>query len=310
MIHGTNRAVVRTTFWLAMVCVMVVIPMFAQGPTTPRPSFEVASIKPYADPGSGQRFFGFRGELGGTRINMTGVTVKMLLNYAYAIRDFQIIGGPDWINTERYDIQAKAEAGSIPRPTGLQDPFSVGPMQMRTQSLLENRFQLKLHHESRELPVYELVEVKGGSKLALSEDQTPPQPPKPGDPAPQPPKQGDSPRRGGIGFQRNATGFTLRGAGIQLSIILGVLSQQVGRTIINKSELKPGLYDIQIQWSDNGPSTGPPFPPGLEPPPPPVEPSGASIFTALQEQLGLKVVATKGPVEVLVIDSIQRPSAN
>src|SRR3954466_13346147 len=105
---------VQTRWLWAIVCILIVLPALAQTPEAARPSFEVASIKPYAEPGAGEpRFYGFRGQPGSPRISMTGVSVKMLLTYAYRIRDFQIVGGPDWINSERYDIQAKAEDGSI-----------------------------------------------------------------------------------------------------------------------------------------------------------------------------------------------------
>src|SRR5689334_22806587 len=98
---------------LAIGFAIVAITALAQVPVQPRPSFEVASIKPYEEPTSGGRFYGFRGQPGG-RLTMTGVTFKMLMTYAYRVRDFQVIGGPDWINSERYDIQAKAEEGSVP----------------------------------------------------------------------------------------------------------------------------------------------------------------------------------------------------
>jgi uncharacterized protein (TIGR03435 family) len=299
----------QTSFWLAIVSALIVIPIFSQTPGASRPSFEVASIKPYADPGAGPRFFGFRGEPGGTRIAMTGVTVKMLITYAYRIRDFQIIGGPDWINSERYDIQAKAEDGSIPPPTGPPDPSVPDPMGIRTQSLLDDRFQLKMHRETRELPVYELVLAKGGSRMILSEDQNPPQPRKPGDPLPPPPQRGAPPGRGGLFIQRTPSGFTMEATSVPLSNFIGALSQQVGRTVIDKTDLKAGLYDIKLEWTDNGPAIGPP-PPGADTVAPPAEPSGPSVFTAIQEQLGLRLVSSKGPVDVFIIDGVQKPTAN
>ena len=100
---------------------------------------------------------------------------------------------------------------------------------------------------------------------------------------------------------------------VPLSTLVNALSQQLGRPIIDKTDLK-GLFDIQLQWTPELGQTFGPFgavaPGGPEPPPPPIDPSGPSIFTALQEQLGLRLESTKGPVEVLVIDSVQPPSEN
>jgi uncharacterized protein (TIGR03435 family) len=101
------------------------------------------------------------------------------------------------------------------------------------------------------------------------------------------------------------------GRGVPFSALVQVLSQQIGRTIINKTDIGAGLYDFKLQWTpDVGQGGGPvgPPPPGVEQLP--VDPNGPSIFTAIQEQLGLKLESTKGPVEVMVIDSVQKPTEN
>src|SRR5262249_40410213 len=151
--NSSKERTIKTVWLVATVCFLIGLQTLGQAPDAPRPSFEVASIKPYAQPGPGTpRVYGFRGAPPGSpRISMTGVTVKMLLTYAYRIRDFQIIGGPDWINSERYDIEAKAEEGSITPPVQTPDITVVDGMALRTQSLLDDRFQLKMHRETREM---------------------------------------------------------------------------------------------------------------------------------------------------------------
>jgi uncharacterized protein (TIGR03435 family) len=224
------------------------------------------------------------------------------------MRDSQVIGGPEWINTEVYEIQAKAEDGSIPVQTGPPDLTVPDAYAFRTQSLIDERFQMKMHRETREFPVYELVVARGGPKWQLSDDQSIPKMPDPSTPPSAPPQPGTFPARGGISMGRNASGSTLHAVGAPLSNILSVLSQIVGRPIVDKTELKAGLYDINLQYVDSGPIAGGPV--GPEPSVTVGDPVGASIFTAVQEQLGLRFVSSKGPLEVLVIDSVQKPTLN
>jgi uncharacterized protein (TIGR03435 family) len=282
-----------------------------------RPSFEVASIKPYIEPAPGTpRFMGFRNQPGG-RINATGVTLKLLITYSYGLRDFQVSGGPDWINADRWEIVAKAEDGTVPTRTGPADLTAIDPMKLMMQSLLEDRFQLKMHRDSKELPTYELVVAKGGSKIQLSADQTPPKPPEPGSaPPPAPRGQGGgppAPGRGGMFISGGGGGLTLQGNGVGLSNLVFLLAQQVGRIVVNKTELPEGLYDFKMQWTPDAAQGqtpfGPPSPgvPGTEPPRPAADPGGPSLFTALQEQLGLRLVPSKGPVDVFIIDGAQKP---
>jgi uncharacterized protein (TIGR03435 family) len=172
------------------------------------------------------------------------------------------------------------------------------------QSLLEDRLQLKIHRETRELPVYELLVAKGGSKMSLSADQSPEKPPEPGSPPLSMPQRGAPAPRGMMKMGRGS----LETNGVPISNFIMGLSQQLGRPVIDKTGLK-GFYDIKLQWS---PELGQGlFAPGsAEPAPPPSDASGPSIFTAIQEQLGLRLESAKGPVDVLVIDSVQKPTEN
>ena len=290
---------------ILLLCISIALaPLWSQT-ALEKPKFEVASIKPNGEVSGGTSI---RGEPSGTRITMTRVTTKMVMTFAYRVRDFQVIGGPDWINVDHYDIQAKLENSDTPRPFKPPDPNVPDEMALCIQSLLEDRFQLKAHKESRDLPVYEFTATKGGAKMTLAEDQSLPQPPKPGDLPPPRPEPGARPGRGGLFIQRTPAGFTLKATGVSLAQFISNISQLVGRPVVDKTDLKPGLYDIDLQWTDNGPSGGLPLPPGAELAA--ADTSGPSIFTALQEQLGLRLVSAKGPVNVIVIDSVQKPTAN
>ena len=272
------------------------------GATAPQ-SFEVASIKPSAGDG---RQVGI-GVLPGGRYRATGVTARMLIQQAYDIRDFQISGGPGWLASDRYDINAKAETPNLTRDT----------IKVLLQSLLAERFNLVVHRETKELPIYALVVGKDGPKLHKSEIQpdlqnsgTPPKAPQPDDPGPlartvqgsgTPPK--GTMMRMGRG-QLSAQMSPLAGLAAQLAASLG-------RPVVDKTGLT-GYFDFNLEWTpDETQGSGMLF--GEKPPldsAPPVGSSGPSIFTALQEQLGLKLESQKGPVEVLVIDRIEKPTEN
>ena len=269
---------------------LLFIALFFQQPAGTKPSFEVATIKPST---SGDNRIAILTQPGG-RFVATNATLKMLMGTAWRVRDFQISGGPNWAGTDRWNIEAKAEAGSIPPPTFPPEPTVIPPLMLMVQSLIEDRFQLKLHRETKELPVYELVVARGGPKIKPSEDQSPPS-------LVQPQRGGPIPR----GNMRMGRG-DLEANGVPVSNFILGLSQQLGRTIIDKTGLK-GLYDFKLQWTPEF-AQGPVVPGGPEPPPPPAD--GPSIFTAIQEQLGLRLESTKGPVDVLVIDSVQKPSEN
>jgi len=258
-------------------------------------SFEVASIKPNH---SGERRFFVSWQPG--RFNATGMTLKFLITLAYDVKDFQVLGGPGWVNSERYDIDAK-EPDSIAQeldklPREQRQPLADSML----QSLLADRFQLKLTRGTKDMPAYALVVAKSGSKLQEA---------KPVDTQPEAPSgPGGHPHGPMMRMGRGE----INGQGVELSFLASVLSQQLGRTVLDKTGLT-GNYDLALKWTPEqgegmmmgGPGGGPP-PDGA----PPVDASGPSIFTALQEQLGLNLEATKAPAEVLTIDHVERPSEN
>lgn len=255
----------------------------------PRPEFEVASIKLNK---SADRRIMLMPARGG-RFTATNVPLQFLLEEAYRIKDFQLSGAPAWLMSERYDITAKAEG----------DPGFDAMLPM-LQALLEDRLQLKFHRESKELAVYALVVSKAG-KLHEAEGECGPMPSGP-PPPPEPGKLPAAPCGGFFMFPGH-----LSGQKVPITQLIDTLSRFSGRIVLDKTNLT-GKYDIDLQYTpEQGQFQAPPGPPppGM-PPLPPIDPNGPSLFTALQEQLGLKLESQKGPVEMMVIDHVERPSEN
>jgi uncharacterized protein (TIGR03435 family) len=276
-------------------------------PTTaaPLPSFEVASIKPSRS--GDDRFFIM---MPPGRFTTTGATTKYLITFAYNVKDSQLSGGPSWISSEKYDIQAKVEDSLFEKLHNLPPHQEMEQIQLRVQSLLADRFKLKVSRAAKELPVYALVIAKNGPKLQES---------KPGDTYPNGIKRPDG-RPAGVGNVWMTPGH-LTGQGIPINFVssddgapprslVQLLSLFLGRTVLDETGLK-GSYDINLQWTPDQRAAAMPMGPssGADAAPPP-DSSGPSIFTAIQEQLGLKLEPAKAPVEVLVVDAVQRPGAN
>ncbi len=274
-------------------------------PTTPAPSasFEVASVKPNR---SADRRMGIQMAPGG-RFVATNIPVKLLLQEAYGVKESQISGGPSWLGSERYDVEAKADESSAGEMAKLSPEQRKERLMLMLQSLLADRFKLTLHHETKELPVYALTVAKSGPKF----HETALTPADPGAPNP-PGPQADHHLKGGI-FMMGRGQLTVDGA--PLARFADILSRQLGRVVLDQTGLK-GNYDFTLKWTPDqseggmfgGPKGGDGGPPTEAAPPP--DASGPSIFTALQEQLGLKLESQKGPVEILVIDRVERPSEN
>jgi uncharacterized protein (TIGR03435 family) len=227
-------------------------PIAAQTSPTGPLSFDAASIKP-ADPEHiGLQMY----SPNPGSFRAMAADIKHLMTFAYNVRDVQVSGGPRWSDTELFDIQAKASG-----------PATIAELRLMVRSLLENRFQLKMHRESKEQAVFDLVVGKRGPKLTPMESK-------------------------GLGIGLDKT--QLNGHGATMSGLASVLSSRVGHQVIDRTELT-GFYDFTLTWTpDEAAATE----------------SGPSIFTALQEQLGLRLEPAKGTVEMLVIDGVERPSGN
>ncbi len=252
-------------------------------------TYEVASIKPSAPD---ERRVGIMFQPGGG-LRVTNAPLRMVIALAYDVRDFQISGGPGWIGSDRFDINARPE-GSAAAPSTPDDFRKFSDEQRKTfqeqqrerlRNLLADRFQLRIHKETKEQSIYALVVAKNGPKLKRAE----------GGPGPML-------RFGGRG--------QLDANGVEMGIFGNTLSNVVGRQVVDKTGLT-GKYDLKLTWTpdpgEGGFLGGPPLP-GVSPPP--ADPGGPSLFTALQEQLGLRLESQKGPGEVLVIDSVEKPSEN
>ena len=197
----------------------------------------------------------------------------------------QLTGGPGWINNDRFDIEAKPASGKA---------VSQAEMQLMMQSLLEDRFQLKAHRETREVPTFDLVVVKP-AKLRSSVEGSPPIPG-------MPPQPRGMLRTFTLGRPTSAAALvqTMYGNGVSISNLAMQLESWAGRPVTDKTNLT-GLFDIRLEFSiaASRPTTDSAS-----------DPPGPSIFTAIQQELGLKLESAKGPIEVLVIDSVQKPSEN
>lgn len=251
---------------------------------TPTLTYEVASIKP-----SGPDFRGTSIQIqpgGGLRVS--GGTLKLLITLAYDVREFQVSGGPGWIDSEHYDIMAKTDHASASDPSQMTDDqrkTTQEQMRQRLQALLAERFQLTIHREKTEQSAYALVVARSGSKLQ-----------------PAAVKEGERARP----MMRMGRG-QLSGQGVPLDMLVTSLSSQLGHPVLDRTGLT-GNFDFTLEWTpDPGQPSGPP---GADVHGPPVDPNGPSIFTAVQEQLGLRLESQKGLVEKIVVDRVERPSGN
>jgi uncharacterized protein (TIGR03435 family) len=254
--------------------------------TGPLPSFEVATIKPGQPGATGIRAFGPKGA---DRFLAMNVTVKDLIDFAYTIDDDrQVVGLSGWMISRRYDIDAKVGDAEVAAMSKL--PLSYNPYRFMQQALLADRFKLKVHFETRELPIYLLVVAKGGPKLKASEMN-------PANPA-EPLKPGFLRQRPGGAAAVGATTGMLAEV-LEKQGEVGNTPDGRGRMVVDKTNLS-GLYDWTLHWTPwQDLSSG-----ELS------DSKGPSLFTALQEQLGLKLEPAKGKVDVVVIDHIDLPSEN
>lgn len=273
-------------------------------------SFEVVSIKP-SRAGKCGPMFQFAP---GGRIRTPGISPKFLIEVAYDVKDSQLEGGPPWINSECYDIEAKPDepaGAALDKLPPDQRKEKIGEM---LQSLLRDRFKLAIGHTTKELRVYSLVVAKNGPKLKPS-DFNPAEHPgdEPLPPSPNP-RGGDRPRmQGGLMMRRGH----LESTGVDMPMLVGALSMVTHRVVIDKTGLA-GRYDFTLNWTPDdtqlaqGGPGGPGAPGGgpMGPGGPPPESNVPDLFTAIQEQLGLKLEAQKAPVDVLVIQHVEKPSEN
>jgi uncharacterized protein (TIGR03435 family) len=243
-------------------------------PANAKPEFTVATIKP-SRPDAPRGGYGFRGQ----DVTTTNVTVNWLIKLAYNMHARQISGGPAWLDSEKYDIVGRPDTPGQP---------SRDQMKLMIQKLLADRFQLKFHTEKRELPVYAMVVLKTGSKITVST----------GDPHAFP----------GIGFVQGPGVLSLVGRNTGLDgVANGLQSNILDKPVVNQTGLT-GRYDFTLRFTPdptqvaNFGALASANAADLDAPP--------DIFTAFQQQLGLKLQSTRAAVDVVVIEKIERPSPN
>jgi uncharacterized protein (TIGR03435 family) len=257
------------------VCVFMVLPLRAQAPAKVSADlrFEVASLKPSDGTAN---ISGIRPAQGGQRYEAMNCPIKLMIQVAYRVKAEQVVGGPAWMDTDRYDMQAKAEK-----------PSNADELHVMLMNMLVDRLQLKFHQEKREMAMYALTVDKGGAKLTPHEaanagepwiDQT----------------------------QEKPLHLKLKATSVPMDYVAFRFSQLLDRPVVNLTNLAGG-YDFNLEFTRELP---PGFPEGgringEEP-----DTSGPTLFAALKQQLGLELKAQKGPVEVIVIDHVEKPTGN
>jgi uncharacterized protein (TIGR03435 family) len=278
----------------------------AQAPQAPAgaPAFEVASIKPN---NSGDGRIMMQNQPG--RYVATNVTLRLLIRNAYQLQDFQITGGPSWLASDHFDINAKVpdEFRAMAPPAPGSGP---GPLQLMIRALLVERFKLVVHNETKDSPIYALILARADGKLgpglkksnvdcaavfAAGRAR--------GGAMPPPPQPGERMQCG----MRVGPG-NLMGGGALMPQFANTLGMFAGRIVVDRTGLE-GAYDVDLTWT---PDQMPQRPPGAPDGPVQfngvaIDPNGPSLFTAVQEQLGLKLDSQRGPVEIVVIDRAEKP---
>jgi len=245
-------------------------------PASPAPVFDVAAIHPHIpEPHEHNSIWSspFDG-----RFRAENVSVVMLIHLAYEMPETRILDAPGWARSTYFNIDATADPAVDQRLHNLTSDDGRKQKEGMVQALLADRFHLVIHTETRELPFYTLVVAKGGPRLGAIQEN---------------------------GSSVNTSNGRIE---VQMSNSVAVLaeelSKEVGRDVVDKTDIT-GRYNLKLQWTPDDSAV--PASNGSTSPP---SDSGPSIFTALEEQLGLKLEPAKGPVQVLVIDKVEMPSAN
>lgn len=281
--------------WIAVggVCVC------GQTPVSAAPAFDVVSVKP-ADPNSRMT----RLQLSPGRLSAKSAPLKLFIQMIYGLKaEAQMEGLPASIGSQKFDIEAKADEALQARLDKMSSEESGAVMNRMIQAMLEDRFQMKVSRQTRELPVYALVVAKGGPKIVSSATEPSTSGATAGNPAGAPGSITGSVSASAGGGASGGLGPSVRrlnASGSPISSLVSGLTRQPetgGRLVVDRTGLT-GKYDWHLQWtpeSASGSST---------------DEAAPSFFTAIQEQLGLKLEPSRGPVDILVIEHIELPSAN
>jgi uncharacterized protein (TIGR03435 family) len=253
-------------------------------PYTPTFTFDVATIR--ENPPSDSYTMMGSSPPRSSKFSNTSITAKNLITLAYGLNYYQTSGGPDWLDRARFNIQAKSDPAVDEAMSKLTKEQASLEKRHMLQTLLADRFKLKVHQETKDLPAFALVIAKSGLKM----QEAKPAPPNPDGTTPKLPafyQKGDGRR-----------GYQFIADGAAMPALIEALAGQFAATIVDKTGLT-ATYDFTLQY--NG-TVSPHEMEGVEPWPP--------LTTAIQDQLGLKLEPTKAPTQILVIDHIERPTEN
>jgi uncharacterized protein (TIGR03435 family) len=257
------------------------------------PSYEVTSVKATAN-GDPNRNITWDETPNGLMV--TNVTPELLIRQAYGLKSYQIERGPEWIKQKTFDVFARIGDGESSRLQTLNKEDARAERRLMLQALLADRFRLAVHDETKEGSVYELLVAKGGPKFKQTAEETPV-------------TDGVAPANSTVAsyhppivMENGLLAFN----GAPIAALANFISQLIGRPVLDRTGLV-GKYEFTLKWtldefdlsavSRQGDDTS-------------SEPTGTSILTVIQEQLGLRLKSAKGPVQTLVIDHIEEPSAN
>jgi len=255
-------------------------PSAPASPSATAPVFDVAAIRVNkSDPSARSHILSSSSNAHFRAIN---VTLKSLLQWAYAIPDTRVIGGPAWLDSTKFDIDATADPAVDEQMRNLPSAEGKLRKQAMLQALLADRFQLKVHQESRELPIYALTLAKNGPKFKPSQIN-------------------------GTTVNARRGEISVSGSDDTVALLADELARYFGRVVVNQTGLHD-RYELDLKWTPDEPVASRPGASG--PTASAADSSLPSIFTAIQEQLGLKLEPQKGPVSVLVLDHVEMPSEN
>lgn len=251
----------------------------------PGPAFEVSVVKPSKSDAQNSNL-----NLGKDRLQAQNLTLQSLLQFAYRLSsgsDDQIIGGPAWMKSSRFDLEGKLDPETVARVSKLTDDERLETLRGMLRGLLADRFQLKVHHETKTLPVV-VIQALGGTKLVKFDHST----------------ENSADQQSWQGLRNDGHGH-IKGRGADLKMLASVLAFQPeigGRLVLDQTELPAHeRFTFDLRWTPErlggtqaDSSSGP----------------AISLFTAMREELGLKLTATKSPVDVVVIDHVELPDEN
>jgi len=249
-------------------------PAAPAGPTSSAsPGFDVAVIRP--NPGDTTGHSHIWSSASDGNFKAQNVTAMDLVRYAFGMPETRVTGGPGWMRSAKWDMEAKSDPAIDAQLRGLDSAPAREQKQQLLQALLADRFGLKVHEETRELPTYALVVAKGGPRFQPS-------------------------KVNGATISNGSGQITVKGSDHTLALLAEQLSRSLGRIVVDKTGLD-GRYELSVKWTPDDAAT-PSNTANTD--------TGPSIFTAIQEQLGLKLESQKGPVQILIIDHIDMPSQN